>query len=362
MMFAILRHYGIPDKIVQAIRVLYENSTSSVFVDGKLSKEFSITTGVLQGDVLAPTLFIIVMDYIMRLASKDNEGDFGLITHPRNGSRMPEKRINYLAFADDLAGLEGTLDRSQKQLDKLSSTSNKAGLEISDTKTVRMELNTTHRRQEQINLNGKEIDLVDDFKYLGSMMASSQNDIKYHKSLAWTAFWKLKNLWRSTTTSLHLKLRFFKAACLTILLYGGETWILTKQLALELDRFATNCYRIILNIKRIDHIPNSEIYAKTKQIPLSLTLKERQLRWVGHILRINEKELIRQYALYEPSLRLGTAKRGQPKLNYVKYIGQLINENHLLTAAEIEKAAQNRESWKKLVVDCTRYVAAHAVG
>ena len=32
MMFSILRHYGIPEKIVNAIRVLYDNSTSRVYV------------------------------------------------------------------------------------------------------------------------------------------------------------------------------------------------------------------------------------------------------------------------------------------------------------------------------------------
>ena len=77
MMFAILRHYGIPSQIVDAIRVLYDSSSSRVFVDGELSEEFRITTGVLQGDVLAPFLFIIVIDYLSRQA----EGDFGYITH-----------------------------------------------------------------------------------------------------------------------------------------------------------------------------------------------------------------------------------------------------------------------------------------
>jgi hypothetical protein len=80
MMFAILRHYGIPEKIVNAIRVLYDHSTSRVYVDGQTSQPFDITTGVLQGDVLAPFLFIIVIDYI----SKRSAGDHGFITHKGN--------------------------------------------------------------------------------------------------------------------------------------------------------------------------------------------------------------------------------------------------------------------------------------
>ena len=36
MMFSILRHYGIPKEIVEAIKVLYTNSTSRVYVEGEI--------------------------------------------------------------------------------------------------------------------------------------------------------------------------------------------------------------------------------------------------------------------------------------------------------------------------------------
>ena len=36
MMFAILRHYGIPDKIVSAIRVLFDQSTCQVYLRGQV--------------------------------------------------------------------------------------------------------------------------------------------------------------------------------------------------------------------------------------------------------------------------------------------------------------------------------------
>ena len=60
MTFAFLQHYVIPDKIVSAIRVIYDQSTCQVYIQGQQSKPFAITTGVLQGDVLALFLFIIV--------------------------------------------------------------------------------------------------------------------------------------------------------------------------------------------------------------------------------------------------------------------------------------------------------------
>lgn len=53
MLFEILRLYGIPNTIVEAIKRLYDSSKGIVLVDGAQSEPFNITTGVLQGDVLA---------------------------------------------------------------------------------------------------------------------------------------------------------------------------------------------------------------------------------------------------------------------------------------------------------------------
>ena len=101
VMFAVLRHYGIPEVIVNAIGVLYNNSRSAVMVDGNLSDPFQVTTGVLQGDVLAPFLFIVLIDYLMKRATENIES--GVVTHPRQSRRHPAKTLNDLDFADDIA-------------------------------------------------------------------------------------------------------------------------------------------------------------------------------------------------------------------------------------------------------------------
>ena len=47
VMFAILRHCGIPEPVVNAISALYKNSESAM-VDGNISDTFEISTGVLK--------------------------------------------------------------------------------------------------------------------------------------------------------------------------------------------------------------------------------------------------------------------------------------------------------------------------
>ena len=44
VMFAVLRHYGIPEAVVNAVRTLYNNSESAVMVDGNISDPFEVST------------------------------------------------------------------------------------------------------------------------------------------------------------------------------------------------------------------------------------------------------------------------------------------------------------------------------
>ena len=65
-MWKILINYGVPEKRVKIIKIFYNGSTSVVHVDRILSKDFLVTTGVLQGDISAPFLFIIVLDWVLQ--------------------------------------------------------------------------------------------------------------------------------------------------------------------------------------------------------------------------------------------------------------------------------------------------------
>ena len=62
----ILLAYGIPDEVVAAIMMLYQNTTAKVQSPDGDTDSFNILAGVLQGDTLAPFIFIICLDYVLR--------------------------------------------------------------------------------------------------------------------------------------------------------------------------------------------------------------------------------------------------------------------------------------------------------
>ena len=65
-MAEILKSYGIPNNIINAIIILYSNNKSMVRSPDRDTELFDINSGVLQGDTISPLLFIITLDYVLR--------------------------------------------------------------------------------------------------------------------------------------------------------------------------------------------------------------------------------------------------------------------------------------------------------
>ena len=98
-MLAIMKAYGIPEELVTSINIMYEDTTAKVVTpDGET---FNILAGVLQGDTLAPYLFVIVIDYVMRTALRGREDKLGFQLRKRKSRRVSPITITYMDFADD---------------------------------------------------------------------------------------------------------------------------------------------------------------------------------------------------------------------------------------------------------------------
>ena len=67
-MFETLKLYGIPDQIIAAIKVMYTGTSYTLLSTNGETPSFPILAAILQGDILAPFLFIIVVDYVLRIS------------------------------------------------------------------------------------------------------------------------------------------------------------------------------------------------------------------------------------------------------------------------------------------------------
>ena len=72
MLWKILRHYGIPFKIVMMFQVLY-GFQARVLHDGRIAEPFEMKTGVRQGCLLSPLFFLVALDWVTRQAYGENK-------------------------------------------------------------------------------------------------------------------------------------------------------------------------------------------------------------------------------------------------------------------------------------------------
>ena len=88
----ILLAYGLPKETVAAITILYKNTKVKVRSPDGDTEYFDIVAGVLQGDTLAPYLFIICVDYVLRTSiDKIRENSFELTKKRSRGT--PQKQF-----------------------------------------------------------------------------------------------------------------------------------------------------------------------------------------------------------------------------------------------------------------------------
>ena len=101
-LFEILLAYGIPKRLVEAIKLSYNSLKAKIKSPDGETEYFDIHAGVMQGDTLAPYLFVITLDYAMRQAINGRENELGFTIQPRKSSRNPAVSLCDLDFADDI--------------------------------------------------------------------------------------------------------------------------------------------------------------------------------------------------------------------------------------------------------------------
>ena len=144
-LWKILARLGCPQKFLTILRQLHEGQQRQVKHNGSLSGSFPISNGVMQGCVLAPTLFSIFFSIMLREANEDLPD--GIYIHFRtDGSlfnlrrllartKTIEELITELLFADDCALLAYMEEALQHIVNRFSDAAKNFGLTISLKKT-----------------------------------------------------------------------------------------------------------------------------------------------------------------------------------------------------------------------------------
>ena len=160
----ILLAYGIPKETVAAITILYRNTKVKVRSPDGDTEYFDIAAGVLQGDTLAPYLFITCLDYVLRISiNKIRENGFELTK--KRSRRYPAKTITDADYTDDIAILANTPNQAETLLHSLERAATGIGLSVNAHNDQTGDIST---------LDGTPLKLVDKITYLGSSIALTE--------------------------------------------------------------------------------------------------------------------------------------------------------------------------------------------
>ena len=171
-LWATMKKYNIGRNLIHVIEQLYTKASSAVLLNSTVGEWFLTTVGVWQGCPLYPTLLNIFLERIMTDALEVHIGTVSI------GGRT----ITNLRFADDIDAIAGDEQELANVVKCLDKTSSDYGMEINTEKTILM-TNNSNDIQERILVNGKELETVANFKYIGATLSDEGSNQKSFQEL-----------------------------------------------------------------------------------------------------------------------------------------------------------------------------------
>ena len=337
-MMKILKAYGVPSNLLRAIEAMYAGTRAKVVTPDGDTEEFDILAGVMQGDTLAPFLFVIVLDYALRKAINGRELELGFTLTPRRSRGHPASVLTDLDYADDISLLSNNTEQAQELLSRVESECAKVGLRLNAKKTEVITYNVQPEHPPLTTAEGTALKEVSDFKYLGSWVNSTEQDLKVRKALAWRALNGMSSVWNSNLPRA-IKLSFFYATVESVLVYGSECWTLKPTLQKSIDGCYTRMLRVVLNIGTSAHVTNESLYSGILRV--SDKIAARRMRLAGHCQRHQELPA-NKLVLWEPTH--GHRSRGRPTSTYVDVLKK---DSGARNTSELAGCMENRDDWKR---------------
>jgi hypothetical protein len=116
------------------MKEMYQVSTLHILHERALAKPIVANCDVKQGYVLSPIIFIIVMDYIIKMVTGNKR---------RGITWKLTERLEDLDYADDICLLSQSYKDIKEKLEGLNKEAVEVGLKINASKTKAIKINST---------------------------------------------------------------------------------------------------------------------------------------------------------------------------------------------------------------------------
>ena len=236
-----LASYHIEPTVIRWIGSFLEDRTQQVVIDGRTSSPLPVTSGVPQGSVLGPALFLFFINDIFRAT----------------------KTATLRLFADD-ALLYMTIRQPhdaaifQSEINQLDDWATRNGMAFNSNKcqVVRFSVGKAATNPMVYKLRGHTLNNTDQFKYLGVTITNKFKWDAHVNEITNKGLQRLGMLRRVLYRApIKVKRTAYLSLCRPIIEYAGEVWDPhTKKLIDQLEMVQRRAVRFIYNIKGVASI------------------------------------------------------------------------------------------------------------
>jgi len=378
-----LRRKMVPERMVEAIMALYVETRTRVKTVAGVSTDFDIGVGVHQGSILSPLLFIVVMDEVTKEVRNGVPWELGyaddLVLTAESEHDVLERFVRWRKELE-LRGLKVNMEKTKMMVTGRSSTEKiKTGKyscgccgkgvgwnSILCTKCN----NWCHKRcsglkrvvgvpnfqcpeckkvkvkeEKRVGTTlGVQIEEVQEFCYLGDVLdceAGVERAVRARVSAAWKKWREMAGLLTDKRTPLRIRGSAYESCVRSVMLYGSETWAMTKKDEDILRKCDRRMLRYMARVKWQDGVSSEEVAKRCGLGDILETARQGRLQWYGHVRREGEEGVLRKV---EKIQVIGNRLPGKPKGT----LDQLVQKDMKKRGLK-EEQVMDRKTWKRLI-------------
>ncbi len=271
---------GVCGKVLDVLKNMYQNVKSCVMVNGKCSEFFNSQIGVRQGENLSPMLFAMYV----------NDLEKYLIDNGCQPLQFGDENLNNLCnilvlmYADDTILISDTQRGLQHQLNCLNNYCKLWKLNVNETKTkVIVFSKRKYKLKDNILFDGKVLESVDEFKYLGVTFSTNGRFVKCKTERvkkAQRAMFSVIKKSRAKHLPIDVQLHLFDSMVMPVLIYGCEIWGYEKVEPIE--KLQLKFFRYILHLK--NSTPICMMRGELGKMPIECEIQKRLINFWAKLI------------------------------------------------------------------------------
>lgn len=282
---------GIGGKCYAFIRNMYKGIKSKICMNGMSSDFFCCNIGVRQGENLSPFLFSLYINDLEDFLLDKNIVGLQSISSSIEDELMLYLKLCLLFYADDTVIMSETADDLQKALDEFHVYCSQWKLNVNVEKTKILVFSKGPKPKNIFYYNNNVVEIVSEFKYLGTVFSRSGSFCKAKKHLveqAQKAMYSIIRKIRLFNLPMEQQFDLFDKVVVPVLLYACEIWGYENIDIIE--KIHLKFLKYILCMK--SSTPSYMVYGESGRYPLYVTVYSRMISYWTKMIQGQDNKIV----------------------------------------------------------------------